>query len=167
VYLPTGKFSQSMGMIARLRNEFIISKIFNRYVGVEYDQKFNYYLQSRTVYPVHFEDEDGFPVDALAATKRTELDHWVVVWGNLMPEISVGWKLGAEDTTWNRSAAENKSKPAEHLIKTGPSVRFPVGRLANFIFAYEDKVDADNNRAEFGRFLAKNTSFTLISFLRF
>lgn len=167
VYLPTSQFSRETGLISRLRNEFIFTKLFNRWLGIEYDQQFSYFLQSRTVYSTQFQDENGFPVDTVSVTKQMELNHWLDLFAKVNSSLSIGWELGERDTSWNRSAAENKSKPSQHLIRTGPQIRFPIGTGANFIFSYQDEVDRDNNRSEFGRFLAKNTSFALLSFVHF
>lgn len=167
VYLPTSENSQRTQLITRLRNDFILSKVLNRYIETEYAQKFSYFLQSRTAYENSFEDEYGFPVETTSLTKKTEIDHWVQVWGKITPQTGVGWKLGWEDTTWNKSKELNRAKPREKILKTGPSVRFPVTSSANFILSYEDKVDRDQNPGELGQFLAKNTSWVLLSFLKF
>lgn len=166
-YVPNSSFSKQSGKITTLRNEFIFTKMFTRAAGVEYDQKAIYHVQSRSAYATHFTDENGFDVDTTALTKKMELDHWVNAIYKLTNAVSVGWKIGWEDTWWNKSAELGKSKPAEHLVKTGPSVRYSFSRSASFLLAYEDKVDAEENRAEFGRFLAKNSSLVLLSFISF
>lgn len=166
-YLPTSKISREDGLITRFRNEFIFTRVFDRRWEAEYVQKFSYYFQSRTAVPVHFQDDKGFDVDTTKLTKQTELDHWLAIWYKLSPQTAVGWSLGGEDTTWFRSTALSKSKAPEHMIKTGPEVRFPVSDRANFILLYEDVVNRRENLPEFGRFLAKNTKVTLLSFIRF
>ena len=167
VYLPTSKFSRDTGQIARLRNDLIFSKLLSRQFGIEYNQKFSWYFQSRTAYPLRFEDENGFYRDGVGLTKRSELDHWLAAWFSFGPELSLAWVAGAEDTFWNRSPANSRSKPTQHILKTGPQVRFPMGRATNFIVSFEDKIDADSQKAEWGRFLAKNTTLSLLSFFRF
>jgi hypothetical protein len=171
VYAPTSKASIDQGLIARVRADVVLAKVVNRWLEFDYDGKFNYYFQSRSTYSAGFDDAQGFPVTNPAATthltKRSFLDHWVDVWGKIAPGTGAGWMLGEEDTTWYSSAAEGKSKSAQHMIKTGPQVRFSLSDSTNFIFEYSDVVDRDNDRAEFGRFLAKNTQFTLLSFIGF
>jgi hypothetical protein len=164
LYLPVSQSSKQSGQIAALRNEFIFTKQFSRSVGVEYDQQFYYYMQSKSVYMSHFQDENGFDVDAPSVTKRAKLDHWINPFVRISDSFSAGFQVGWEDTWWNRSNAENKSKPAEHLLKMGPSIRFPIGKSANFLLSYEDKVNA-NNRQEFGRFLSKNAEIVLLSWI--
>lgn len=166
-YLPTSKNSQEGGLITRYRNEFILSKVFSRRWEINYDQKFSYYVQSRTAAPNNFIDENGFEVNATKATKRSELDHWFVGWYKFTPQTALGWMVGAEESTYNRSAAENKDKPVERKWKTGPQLRFPLTDRTNFILVYADKVDSAENRGEFGKFLAKNTEITLLSFIGF
>lgn len=167
VYAPVSKFSRDSGQIARFRNQFVFSKVFNRYFEFDYDQKFNYYFQSRKSYPNHFEDEYGFPVDTTSATKQMEYTHWLTVWGKVTPKSGLGWTLKFEDTYWNKSETEQRSRPGERLIGTGPEARFPLNDSVNFIFSYEDSVDRENNYQEFGKFLAKNTQFVLHSFVSF
>lgn len=167
VYLPTSKFARDSGKIATVRNEVIFTKMFHRDWGLEYDQKLYYHFQSRTVYPSRFTNENGFEIDAVSATKRFEIDHWVNAFYRVTNKVSVGYRLGWEDTWYNKSTAENKVKQPEHLIKTGPGVKFPITSNANFLLSYEDKVNSDTNRAEFGKFLAKNTTWTLLSFVTF
>lgn len=173
VYLPTSPHSKKTGLITRLRNQFILSKVFSKHWEIEYDQKFSYYFQSRAAYRNQFEDADGFMIDTPSLTKRSELEHWVQVWGKITSKFGIGWKLGGEHTQWNSSQAEarnnedEKTKAHEHLIKTGPSVRFPLSDSVNFIFTYEDKVNRDKNLSELGQFRAQNTQFTLLSFVRF
>ncbi len=166
VYLPTSKNSQQAKTVARLRNDFILSKVFNRYFEMEYSNKFSYYIQSRTTYSNSFEDADGETVSVVSSTKRMALDHWLQAWGKITPQIGVGWKIGGEDEYWNESDAENKRKPGKRSWKTGPSIRFPLSDSANFIFSYEDVVDRDGPN-NLGKFFADNTQFTLLSFLRF
>lgn len=166
IYLPTSQNSIDSKMITRLRNDFILSKVFTKYFEMEYVNKFNYYVQSRTTYPNSFEDSDGFRVSTISSTKRIFLDHWLQAWGKVTPEIGLGWKIGGEDTYWNESDAENKHKPGERKWKTGPSVRFPLTDNANFILSYDDVVDRENAK-DLGKFQATNTQFTLLSFVRF
>lgn len=166
VYLPNSKNSKQSGLITRLRNDFILSRVFNKYFEMEYVNKFNYYAQSRTSYRNTFQDEDGYDVTVISSTKKTYMDHWLQAWGKITPQVGIGWKLGGEDTFWNKSDAENKSKPGERLWKTGPSLRFPLNDAVNFIFTYEDVVNRDNAK-DLGKFYAQNTQFTLLSFVRF
>ena len=166
-YAPTSKFSRDTGMITRVRNQFILSKVFNRYMELEYDNKYSYYLQSRTTYSTSFEDEEGFPVENVAAsTKQQVLEQRLQLWGKVTPQFGVGWQLGANDETWNASAENNKNKPVLREWITGPSVRFPLNDNVNFIFVYEDRVDRED-ADELGKFYADNTQFTLLSFVRF
>jgi hypothetical protein len=167
VYLPTGKYSQRSGQIARLRNDFIFDKVFNRYFEAEYTNKFNYYIQSRSAYQNSFVDEDGYDVEAASLTKKAELEHYVTVWGKFNADTGLGWELGATDTYWNRSGALNRSKPGLHQYQMGPNLRFALSEYMNFILQYHDVVDQEANRGEFGRFLAKNTEWILHSFIRF
>lgn len=166
VYLPTSRNSKDSGLITRLRNDFILSRVFSRYFEMEYVQKFSYYIQSRTTYKSSFEDEDGYQVDAVSSTKRMNLDHWLQAWGKITPEFGIGWKIGGEDDYWNKSDVENKAKPGKRVWKTGPSVRFPLNDRVNFILSYEDLVDREESK-DLGKFYAKNTQFTLLSFVRF
>lgn len=166
-YLPTSKNSKQSGLITRLRNNFIVSKVLNRHFELEYDNKFSYYFQSRSTYRNTFEDEDGYEVNAVSSTKQMSLDHRLSLWGKITPQAGLGWQVGGEDDYWNKSDAENKSKPGERMIKTGPAARFPLGDNMNFILTYEDKVNRDDNMKEFGKFRAENTQFTLLSFVRF
>lgn len=167
IYLPFSEQAKKTEMITRLRNHFIVNKVFSRYAEIEYSQKYSYYVQSRSTYENTFEDEYGFEKTIVSSTKQSELDHAFQLWGKVTPQAGLGWSLGWEDTYWNKSEAENKSKAPEHLIKTGPITRFPITDSANFILAYEDKVNREINPGELGKFLAKNTSFVLLSFIRF
>ena len=167
VYLPTSKNSRQSSQIARARNEFIVSKVFSRYLEADYNQKVSYYVQSRSNYSNTFQDEYGFDHTVDSLTKQFELDHWLELWGKFAPQTGMGWQFGYRDTYWNHSQALNKSKPGEHRIKMGPEMRFSLSDNANFIFAYADEVNREHDMKEFGRFLAKNTSFTLLSFIRF
>lgn len=167
VYLPNSKSSKDSGLITRLRNDIILTKMFSRSWALEYNNKLGYYQQSRRSYPVHFQDELGFDVEATAATKHWDLDHWLNLWARPTSTVSVGWALGEEVTNYNRSATEKKNKPEEHILKTGPTVRFPIGSHATFLLNYSDKVNRSENQPEFGRFLAKNSEVTLLSFITF
>lgn len=167
LYLPTSENSDRMGLIARVRNNFILSRYLNHFLAFEYDQKFNYYFQSRSAYSNSFQDEDGFDVTVTSLTKRTLFENGIRLWARLAPEVGAGWSIGTQDTSYNRSAALNKSKPDERMMRTGPQFRFPITTRANFILSYEDVVNRDLNPRELGRFLAKNTQLSLFSFFRF
>lgn len=168
-YLPTSKNSKRAGLITRLRNNFILSRVFSRYFEMEYDQKFSYFVQSRSTYANTFTDEEGYERTAISTTKRMEIEHNLRAWGKITPQIALGWMAGEEESYWNKSDAENRSKPGERVWKTGPQLAFPVTSNANFIFAYEDRVNRDDKEAEknLGKFYARNTQFTLLSFIRF
>lgn len=166
VYLPTSDQSRRSGKIAALRNEVIFTKMFTRTWGLEYDQKLAYHMQSRTAYQNTFVNENGFTQTGPTLNKKFETDHWVNMWYKATQDVAFGWRLGGEDTWWHKSEAEGKSKPGEHLIKTGPSVRFSLNKKANFLLGYDDKV-LYTNRRELGKFLAKNTQVTLLSFISF
>lgn len=165
LYVPNSKSSKNMGQIARLRNEFILSKAFSSKFAVELDQKFSYFFQSRTTYPISFEDEYGFTVNATAQTKRMEVEHRLNLWGKITPRTGVGASLFLEDMYWNKSTAERKAKPGERNIAIGPQVRFPLNDSVSFIFSYSDKVNRDQNLKELGQFKDKNTEFVLNSFV--
>jgi hypothetical protein len=167
VYLPTSENSKRVGMITRLRNDFILNKVFSQKFEAEYVQKFNFLVQSRRTAPVSFEDEEGFAVNAVGVTKRTELDHWATAWYKYTPQTGFGLRFGAEQTTYNTSVTEGKSKPMQTILKFGPQIRFPLNDRANFILGFDDRIDTDINPQEMGRFLAKNTQLTLLSFVRF
>ncbi len=167
LYLPTSNNSQRTGLITRLRNNFIFSHYINTFLSAEYDQKFNYFMQSRTAAPISFNDEDGYLQNVSSATKRTEFENNFRLWGRISGEISVGWTLGVTDSTYNKSKENNKYKPPERLANTGPQIRFPITNQADFIFAYTDEVDRSRNLSELGQFQAKNTGFQLLSFIAF
>lgn len=166
-YLPTSKNSKQSGLITRARNNFILSRVFSRYFEMELDQKFSYFFQSRTVYSNTFRDEEGYEVNAISSTKRMELETHLRAWGKVTPEVAVGWSVGTEETYWNKSDAERKSKSGERKLLTGPGIAFPITNNANFIFTYQDVVNRDENPEQLGRFYADNTQFTLLSFIRF
>ncbi len=167
VYLPTSEFSQKSGMIARLNNKMIFTKVINRHVEFSYTNEVAYYHQSRTVYPVKFKDEYGFDVETSGATKRFSFGHDLDFWYKHTPDFGVGWSLGIEDEFYNKSEAERKYRRPNRMISTGPQMRFPLNDNVNFILIYSDKVDRLDNRQELGRFLAKNTEVILLSFVRF
>lgn len=167
LYLPVSKHSKESGQIARYRNEMIFSKNFTQRWSVDYDQKLNFYMQSRKSYRTQFEDEYGFPVDAVSLTKRFEFQHWTTLWARIGAEGGLGWSVKYEDTYWNKSKTENKSRSAEHLMLTGPCARIPFSDYVNFILSYEDKVDVEQNYKELGRFMSKNTQVVLNSFISF
>jgi len=167
MYLPTSPHSRKTGLITRFRNEFIVNKVVSRRFELEYDQKFSYYLQSKTAYRDQFQDDQGFTVNTVPATKRAELDHWLQAWFKFTAQSGIGWKLGGEDEFFYKSDANQRFKEPKHMVKTGPSVRFPISSDVNMIFAFDDKVDRESNLHELGQFRAKNTQFTLLTFARF
>jgi hypothetical protein len=154
-------------MITRLRNDFIVGKTFNKYFDFEYVQKFNWFVQSKTAYRNTFRDEDDFEVNVVSQTKRQELEHWLALWYKFTPETAISWRVGEEEQVWNASDAENRPDRSQKDRITGPQVRFPVTKNANFIFSYTDKVTRGQNENELGQFRADNTEFTLLSFVRF
>ncbi|MGE3681864.1 MAG: hypothetical protein AB7G93_09070 [Bdellovibrionales bacterium] len=167
-YLPTSRQSKDSGLITRLRNNFILSKVFSQHFEMEYDQKVSYYLQSRSSYPIHDQDEDGFElVDVVGLTKRMEFEHDLRLWAKITPQTGVGLGVGSEETYYNKSETYHRSRPGKRTLSVGPQLRFPLASWANFILAYEDVVDRDENPEELGRFLAQNTQFVLHSFIRF
>lgn len=166
IYLPTSKHSRKAQTITRLRNHFILTKPLGRHVEIEYDQKLNYYVQSRTSYDNSFEDEYGMHVDNWSLTKQAKIEQWVQAWYKITSQTGIGWKIGLEDEFWNKSKSLNRSKEPLRKIRTGPSLRFPATENISFIFTYEDTVERRQSD-QLGRFLAKNTQFTLLSFIRF
>jgi hypothetical protein len=167
VYLPTSKNSKKIGTITQFRNDFILSRVFSRYFEVELVQKLSYYVQSRTAYSNTFKDEDGFDRTVVSTTKKMEVFHGIAAWGKITSEAALGWELNLEDSHYNASAAENKSRPISRTISTGPAVAFPITSNANFILLFEDRVDRENKIAELGRFYSNNTQLSLLSFVRF
>lgn len=167
VYLPTSKFSRKSQMIGRYRNTFIFSRVFSRYFETEYDNKVSYYVQSRSTYANSFENDEGYTVNTVSQTKQWELEHRLSLWGKVTPKFGFGWQFGAEDTYWNKSKSENKSKPGERMVSTGPAVRFPLNDNINFILNYTDKTTRQKSGSELGRFYSTNTEMTLLSFVRF
>lgn len=167
MYLPTSPNSKKTGLITRLRNDFILGKTFNKYFEAEYVNKFSYYFQSKTAYANNFTDEDGFEVNVISQTKKQELEHWAAMWLRLTPETAVAWRLGEEEQVWNAANAEGRPDRSLKTRFTGPQIRFPLTKNANFIFAYTDKVTHGVNDNELGEFQADNTEFTLLSFVRF
>jgi hypothetical protein len=166
-YLPTSPNSKKTGMISRFRNDFILSKVFSKHWETEYVQKASYYWQSKSAYRNNFTDEDGFDVSVVSTTKHTELEHWVAAWYKITPEIGVSWRLGETQTSWNGSDEEDRPDRSEKVRITGPQIRFPITKNANFIFSYTDEVKHGVNEEELGQFQADNTEFTLLSFVRF
>jgi hypothetical protein len=167
LYLPTSKYSKQSGMIAHLRNTAIVSKVFNRYLELEYTNHLGYFVQSKAAYRASFEDADGYEATPTVATKQMDLDHWASLWGKVSATTGLGLQFGQE-IEWKNEAPENNI-PARRsrLLKAGPALRFPVSQNANFIFSYTDKADQDGHTKELGRFLATNTEFSLLSFIRF
>jgi len=166
-YLPTSKNSKKSGLITRYRNQFIVNRVFSRYFTMEYDQKFSYFFQSRSAYSNTFQNEEGYDVSVVSTTKNMEIEHVLRAWGRVTPTTAVGWQLGHEESYWNKSDAENRSKPGERIISTGPAVAFPITTNANFILSFQDVVNRDKNANELGKFYSKNTQLALLSFIRF
>ncbi len=168
LYLPTSEHARDSGLIGRVSNKMIFSKVFNRHFEIDLSEEQAYYHQSRTVYPMSFEDEYGFMAEDIPiATKRFEFSHAFSVWGKFNPETGLGYRIGMDDSFFNKSEAENKYRAPDRTLYMGPQARFAISDKVNFIFGYGDRVDREKNRSEFGRFLAKNTEFTLLSFVRF
>ncbi|MGE4133910.1 MAG: hypothetical protein AB7F86_19900 [Bdellovibrionales bacterium] len=167
IYLPTSKFSRKSKMITRLNNKFIVAKVFSRYFEMDYTQTLDYYHQSQTTYQNTFQDEAGFERTATSNTKRGAFQNSVTAWGKFNPKTGVGWRVSFDDNYYNKSVTEQRERPPSRTIETGPQVRFPFGDYANFILGYSDVVDREGNREELGKFLAKNTQWTLLSFLHF
>ncbi len=167
-YLPTSKNSKRAGLITRLRNNFILSRVFSRYFEMEYDQKFSYFIQSRSAYSNTFNDEEGYERTVVSTTKNMEIEHSIRAWGKITPQVAVGWMVGSNEEYWNKSDAEQRSKPGRRVWVTGPQLAFPITNNANFILAYEDAVDRDNgDTKELGKFYSKNSQIGLFSFIRF
>ncbi len=167
VYLPTSRHSKKTGLIGKLRNTINISKVFSPRFELEYANNYSYFVQSRTAYRNIFMDEDGYEVDVASATKQMDLDHWVTLWSKVSPTTGLGLQFGQEIAWWNASEVNRRDNRRQRQLKLGPSLRFPISKSANFIFSYTDTVDQDKNTAELGQFLASNTQFSLLSFLRF
>ncbi len=169
LYLPTSKHSQDSGLIARLSNKFIFSKVFSRYFEMDLTESQDYYHQSRTRYPATFTDEYGFEVkDVPSATRRFSFDHALTGWLKWDAKTGAGWRFTLSDDFYNKSdVPENRYREPSRRISMGPQVRFELSNYANFILGYEDSVDRLDNSKEFGKFLAKNTEFSLLSFIRF
>jgi len=167
VYLPTSENSERQNTIAKLRNNFILSRHLGKYGEVELDQKYNYYLQSRTAYKNSFTDEEGYNVTSTTLTKRMEIEHMLRLWGKIQDDVALGWTVGSSEEYWNKSAAAERARPGLRRWLVGPSLAFPITKRANFIFTYQDTVNRDENKAELWRFLPKNTQFALFSFINF
>lgn len=166
MYLPTSPNSKKSGLITRLRNEFILSRVFSRHFEMEFSNKFSYFFQSRSTYKNTYRDEFDFEQTSASATKKMEVENRLSAWGKITPETGIGWQVGTEETYQNESDAENKHNPGRRNLKTGPSIRFPLTKNANFIFNYEDVVPREKAE-QLGKFYADNTQFTLLSFVKF
>lgn len=167
LYLPTSEQSQKTGLIAKLRNSFNVSKVITRRIELEYSNEFSYNVQSKTAYRNTFVDEDGFEVTNTATTKKMDLEHRLTLWGKVSAATGAGLQLGQELQWWNASPENGKDARRQRTLSLGPVLRFPVTKNANFILAYSDSVDQDSRLQELGRFLAKNTQVSLLSFVRF
>lgn len=172
LYLPISQNSKDSGLITRVQNKLIFSKVFNKYFEIDLTETQDYYHQSKTRYANNFTDEYGFEVNAASATKRWSFEHALSAWVKYDYKTGVGWRITLEDEFYNKSdlpsnTPESRYRAPNRKISMGPQVRFELNDYANFIFGYADKVDRLENSAEFGKFLAKNSEFTLLSFLRF
>jgi hypothetical protein len=166
-YLPTSKNSANSGLITRLRNNFILSKVLSKYFEVEYDQKFSYFFQSRSANEITFRDEFDFEQTATSLTKKMEYDQRLNFWYKITARTGLGWEIGTKDQYYNKSAANNnKYKPAIREVRMGPSIRVPLNDSVNFILVYEDNVELANSQ-QLGKFYADNTQFLLHSFISF
>lgn len=166
VYLPTSQNSNRIGLITRLRNHFILNKVLSRHFDLEYDQKFNYYFQSRTANQIVFRDEFDFEQTAISSTKKIEYDQRLNFWYKFYPQTAIGWEIGTKDQYYNKSAAENKYKAPVREVRMGPTARLPLNDSVNFILIYEDVTDLEHTQ-QLGKFLASNTQFVLHSFISF
>lgn len=167
IYLPTSEQSQRTGMMARLRNTFNLAKVLTRNFELEYMNQASYYIQSRTAYLNRFEDQDGYLFEVISPTKQFDLDHKVTLWGKVSSATGLGLQFGQEISWWNASAQNQRDSRRQRELNLGPALKFPLSRNANFILSYADTVDQDANAQELGKFLAKNTQISLLSFLRF
>jgi len=169
IYLPVSKNSKASGQIARFRNHVAVGKVFNRYLGFEAQNRYYYSWQSRTAYPTTFTDEYGFEVvDATASTKEHEIENWLTVFFRTTPSSWIGATVQTEDSFYHKSPANNnKYKEPQRFISVGPSASVPLNDSVKFIASYNDKVNREENLAELGQFLTKNTEFVLHSFVNF
>ena len=167
VYTPNSQASRQAQQIAHFRSDIILEKNLTHTWALEYQNQIGYYQQSRRTYPISFQDENGFTVNALSNTKNWDINHWLVLWAKATPQFSVGAEVGQEQVGYNQSAAENKFKSDLRTYKLGPNLRYQTSGGTRFILTYEDKVDRDSNLAELGRFRAKNTQVSLLSWIAF
>ena len=167
IYLPTSSQSHRQGQIARLRNNFIFSKVLTRVFETEIDHRFNYFIQSRTAFENNFIDSEGFPVSTMSNTRNFGMQNTFRLWAKVTPQTGIGWQVGHEDTYFHESDFFDRTRLPRRVLRIGPQVRFPISDAINFIVSYQDEVDRDRNKSEFGQFLARNASFQVLSFVRF
>ena len=171
VYLPLSQYSREIGLITRLRNDIIFSKLLSRNWEVEYVNKLNYYAQSKSIVGrIAMDKETGQKRVYIGNTKQWTMDHWLSTWYKFNPKTGFGFRLGGKDTWYNNTGALNRGVKRE--FRLGPQFRFALAERANFIFSVERTMGYDNfNELSFrnlrGAGRNNGLNWLLLSFLRF
>lgn len=169
--LPTSKFSRYQRKIGGLRLDLIMSKNLARNLEIEYWPILTWNLNTLTVY------ENPEINNSLSHTKQYELNQRLTLWYRVNGDFSVGWFAGTEDVWLNSSKANNtrrqrEGRLGEHLLKTGPAVRYSLNRNLNFIFNVSNSVpmwgytaDRTGRMSDLGQFKPNQTEFVLLTFI--
>ena len=136
IYAPVSRMSQDIGMRTRLRSDMYFSKLLSRHWEIEYVTKINYYAQSQSIAGrIGVDSVTGENRVYIGNTKKMFLDHWLSIWYKFDSNTGLGFKLGGEETLYNKSDA--LSREAKREIKFGPQVRFSLSSKANFLLSME------------------------------
>lgn len=109
IYLPLSENSKRQDTITHFQNIAIFSKYMSTSFVLEYQNRADYYVQSRTNYRNEFAGAGGFPVSTISLTKKAELNHWVQLWYVIQKRFGVSALVGYENTWYNKSIVENKA----------------------------------------------------------
>lgn len=167
-YIPVGQQSLLENRIARLRNDFILSKNLTQKLEINWVNNVNYYVQSKTTYytDVPLNAETGERLNVRTNTRAWRIDNRFDLWYKLSYETGVGFQFGVRNDVFHQAPNQNRFKGSEIEYSIGPQFRFSMGEIGNMILTVNHKVPKE----DFGQLLkvkTDNLAFTALAFYMF
>nr|BFD63371.1 hypothetical protein BdHM001_20520 [Bdellovibrio sp. HM001]BFD67257.1 hypothetical protein HAGR004_22790 [Bdellovibrio sp. HAGR004] len=168
LYLPTSKYAENSGMIAKLRLEMFFDYSIGRFSYISYGIKPDFFWQSRTA---SFNNDipqfpDGnYVTDPRQTNKQASLEQYLEVAADINKYFSFKPRIGLEEDWYHSSAVEQLE--ARHVTKAFYQVAFairPPMRGLNFLVGATNTTILNSYRGKdiaFGQ--PENTQYFLMT----
>lgn len=166
VYLPTSKYTESTGNVARFRGEVYFEYAIGRFSSIQYGMKPDIFWQSRTASyntEMPLRDDGFFVSDPRSTNKQYSFEHFVELVADVNKYIALKPRVGFDEDWYYSSSAEELEGSHVTKFRAGFGIEVRPVRGITFTLGIQNETNLTPHSGDVAFFMPQNTQYSIMT----